>query len=218
IDPGIYTSISVSNSATLTLNPGVYVITGSVSISGAATVNGTGVMLYVANSNYPNSGGSFGSITVNFSGTLNLTPAATGTYAGVAVFQARTNANPISIVGNAIVNLNGGLLYAAAAQLLVQNSAQLKNAAVVANKVNLSGVAKSLSAAALAPAATPQTSTPAASPASSAQPSTASSSRAAATLPTSAGGTSAGTTNATALSGAAGNQAPGANPLDNGLI
>ena len=57
INPGIYTSISVSNNASLTMNPGIYIIEGGgFTVSGNANVSGSGVTIFNAGSNYPTIG------------------------------------------------------------------------------------------------------------------------------------------------------------------
>ena len=75
ISPGIYPSISVSGSGKLTMQPGIYVITGGgFSVSGAGVVSGSGVLIYNAGSNYNGgTGSSFGAFAVSGSGALNLT-------------------------------------------------------------------------------------------------------------------------------------------------
>ena len=53
INPGIYSQITVSGNAKLTLNPGIYVIAGGgFTVSGNASVTGSGVMIYNAGSTY----------------------------------------------------------------------------------------------------------------------------------------------------------------------
>ena len=64
IKPGIYSSISVSGNASLTLSSGTYIIEGGgFSVSGNASVSGSGVMIVNAGSDYPSTGGTYGSIT-----------------------------------------------------------------------------------------------------------------------------------------------------------
>ena len=63
IQPGIYSSISVSGNAKLTMAPGIYIIEGGgFSVSGNASVTGSGVMIVNAGINYPGTGGTYGSI------------------------------------------------------------------------------------------------------------------------------------------------------------
>jgi hypothetical protein len=78
IPPGIYPSITVSNSAKLTLaSNGIYIIQGGgLSVSGAASISGTNVLIVNAGSNYPTIGGTqtYGAITLSNSGAINLSP------------------------------------------------------------------------------------------------------------------------------------------------
>src|SRR5262249_35086773 len=84
INRGISSSITVSGSARLTLNAGVYAISGGgFNVSGNGIVTGTGVMIYNAGSNYPGAGGTFGAINISGNASLTLTAATTGAYAGV---------------------------------------------------------------------------------------------------------------------------------------
>jgi hypothetical protein len=148
INPGIYTSISVSNSAQLTLNPGVYILAGgNFTVKNSATVTGSGVLIYMAGANYPNSGGSFGTITISNTATVTLTAATTGTYAGIAIFQDRGDTNTIPLQNSAVVNLNGGLLYALKALLSLSNSAQLQHASMVVDQLNIANTGTSTASA-----------------------------------------------------------------------
>jgi hypothetical protein len=131
INPGIYSQISVSGNANLTLEPGVYVIAGGgFSVTGNANVSGSGVMIYNAGSNYPNTGGSFGVINLSGNGRISLTPISTGTYAGILAFQSRDNTSAVGLSGNGIV-MPGGTIYAPAAPLTITGNGQFKGSLVV---------------------------------------------------------------------------------------
>jgi hypothetical protein len=139
LNPGMYTSITASGAASLTLNAGVYIIEGGgLTISGSAVVSGTGVMLYNTNSNYPSSGGSFGSISISGSGTLNLTAPTTGTYAGVVLFQDRSNTQKMTLSGSAFVEGTSNIAYIPDALVSLSNLANLQGALVVGT-LSLSG-------------------------------------------------------------------------------
>jgi hypothetical protein len=132
IQPGVYTQIQVSGKGTvLTLSPGIYVLKGGgLSVSNSASINGSGVVVYNAGSNFPNPGGTFGAISLSGSGTFGLAAPTSGTYAGVLFFQARDNTQAISLTANAAVGL-AGTLYAPAAQLVINGGGQLRTAAIV---------------------------------------------------------------------------------------
>ena len=122
INPGIYSQITVSGNAKLTLNSGTYIIEGGgFTVSGNASVSGSGVMIVNAGSNYPDHGGNFGSITLSGNGTFNLSPPTTGTYAGILIFQPRDNTKALSFSGNA--SGMTGTIYAPAAQLAESGNA-----------------------------------------------------------------------------------------------
>jgi Flp pilus assembly protein TadG len=92
ISPGVYSAINAGG-VSLTLNPGVYVLTGPLTIS-SGLVTGSGVMLYLACSSYPApcaSGQSGGSIQQDGGSTLQLSPPTSGTYSGLTVFADRNN-------------------------------------------------------------------------------------------------------------------------------
>jgi hypothetical protein len=145
INPGIYTQISVSGKASLTLNPGVYIMAGGgLTVSGNASISGSGVMLYNTESAFPNPGGTYGGITLGGNGTFNLTAPSSGPYAGVVLFQARTNTRAISLSGNAAEGL-GGTVYAPAALLYLSGNASLAGPMVV-NELALTGNAASTQA------------------------------------------------------------------------
>ncbi|HEV2950198.1 MAG TPA: hypothetical protein VGX70_22660, partial [Gemmataceae bacterium] len=136
----IYTQIQATNSAALVLNPGIYVIKGGgLLVSGSATVKGSGILIYNAGSNYPNSGGSFGAITLSNSGSISLTPATSGTYVGILIFQARDNTQTLSLSGVSVAGISGDI-YAPSALLSLANSAALK-LPVIVNRLTLSGAA-----------------------------------------------------------------------------
>jgi hypothetical protein len=139
INPGIYSKISVSGTGQLTLNPGLYILAGGgLSVSGGS-VSGSGVTIFNMGSNYPNSGGFFGYITLTNNATVNLTAPTTGTYAGIAVFQARASTRGITLGNSAVLNLNGGILYAPAALLSETGSAQLQHGSLVVDELVCNG-------------------------------------------------------------------------------
>ena len=141
INPGIYSRINVSGTGTrLTLNPGTYIIEGGgLTVSGSASLTGSGVFLYNAGSNYPGSGGSYGGITLSGSGTIELTAPTSGPYAGIVIFQSRDNTRALSFSGSAMSGMSG-TIYAANALLSISGSAQIQDTLDVGT-LNLSGSA-----------------------------------------------------------------------------
>jgi hypothetical protein len=53
LNPGIYSSILISGNSTVTMNPGTYVVTGSISVLGNGSLIGHGVTIYLPCSSYP---------------------------------------------------------------------------------------------------------------------------------------------------------------------
>ncbi|HEV8064803.1 MAG TPA: hypothetical protein VGP46_08235, partial [Acidimicrobiales bacterium] len=150
LQPGIYSQISVSGAGKITLAAGTYVIQGGgltasgsgtvsiaagtsiilegggLSVSGAAAVTGTGVTLFNFGTAYNGTtdGGTFGPITLSGSGSVSLTPASSGTYAGILIFQGRDNTKALTFSGAAMQGIIG-MIYAPAAQLAESGSAQV---------------------------------------------------------------------------------------------
>jgi hypothetical protein len=141
LQPGIYSAISVSGNASVTLSAGLYLIEGGgFTVTGNASVSGTGVTIYNANSNYPNPGGNTGGITLSGNGTFNLSAASTavnGAYPGIVIFQSRANTRALTISGNAGAGLSG-TVYAANAPVVASGNASFQ-VALIADALNVSG-------------------------------------------------------------------------------
>ena len=141
INPGVFSSISVSGNAKLTLSAGTYVLAGGgLTVSGNATVSSSGgVLIYNAGSSFPNPGGTFGSITLSGNSLVKLTPATTGADAGLGIFQSRDNNKVFTLSGNAQLGLGStGILYAPAAAVQLSGNSDLAGALIV-NELALSG-------------------------------------------------------------------------------
>ena len=93
-------------------------------------------MIFNAGSNYPNSGVTYGSISLGGNGSYNLSPLSSGTYAGIVIFQPKDNTNTLSVSGNA--SGMTGAIYASAAQLNESGNGQL-NAAIVVDTMTVIG-------------------------------------------------------------------------------
>jgi hypothetical protein len=138
INPGIFTSISVAGNGKLTLNAGIYVIAGGgFAVSGNGTVSGSGVMIYNAGSAYPNAGGSYGSISFSGNTTVKLSAPTSGPFAGVVIFQSRDNGRALALSGNA--SLSSGTIYAADAALVLGGNANIPHLTAVVGTLSLSG-------------------------------------------------------------------------------
>jgi hypothetical protein len=138
LSQGVYCNgISVSGGATVTFNPGAYILEGGgLNVSGGSTISGAGVTFYNT------AGGGYGYGAVSFSGgaSVNLVAPTTGSLAGILFFQDR------SIVGGAASNLSGGAsatlqgaLYFSTTALTYSGGASAAYTVVVAKTVTFSG-------------------------------------------------------------------------------
>jgi hypothetical protein len=133
LQPGIYSQITIAGNASVTLMPGVYILAGGgFTVSGNANVTvqsnspspvtGAGIVLYNTGSKYPN-GGNYGAITVSGNGTVKLSPATIGVYAGLLIDQDPNNTQTLTLSGNALALT--GIVYAPKAQVVLSGNAQL---------------------------------------------------------------------------------------------
>ena len=86
-------------------------------------------MIVNAGSDYPNAGGSYGSINLSGSGTYSLTPILSGTYAGILFFHTSDNSQAITVSGAA--SGMSGTIYAPSALLSVSGTGQIGTGLVV---------------------------------------------------------------------------------------
>ena len=132
--PGVYANtLSIGGSSSCRLASGVYILNNGLSISSSANLTTApgGVLLYIA-------GGSFSSTT---SATVNLAAQASGPWANLAVWQAKTNTNAVSFSssGNTVI---GGFIYTPGAAINISSSASSPTiAGVVAQNLILSSSA-----------------------------------------------------------------------------
>jgi hypothetical protein len=122
LSQGVYPHIDVQ-SGTLTLQPGVYVVTDSLpghpgfAIRNGAHVKGNGVTIYLACQNYPAPCGGNGTrFRLENGGEFNVSPPTSGDYAGLSIFADKGNTRSIQLLG--AVDLPGAV-YAASGRLVV---------------------------------------------------------------------------------------------------
>lgn len=111
ISPGCYTSLSGS----LTLNPGLYVLTGSNSFNGA-TITGSGVTLYVTSTG---TGLDLHGSKVNLSACTTVCTG--GAVANVLYYQVPSNTSALNIAGPS--GSYSGLIYAPGANVTYDGNA-----------------------------------------------------------------------------------------------
>jgi hypothetical protein len=81
-----------------------------------------------------------GGLTVSGNASISLTAYSTGDFSGLAIFQARTDANAVVVSGNASLDLHGNFLYDANVQSIVDISGNaMIEASMVVNELNISG-------------------------------------------------------------------------------
>lgn len=109
LNPGNYCDgISVTGGLDVTLNQGVYVVTGvGITFSGSGTVSGTGVTFYVS--------GPGGTVHLHNSQRFNLAAPTADPYAGILFYQDAGNANPATIDAAGGSKLQGAFYFPGAA-------------------------------------------------------------------------------------------------------
>ncbi len=129
IDPGLYCSIKVTGSGVLSMNPGIYYLTGDFSSSG--TVLGSGVMIF-------NESG-----IIQVGGTnFTLSAPTSGTYKGMLFFMSRSNSHVIDVTAGTTSRLTGTLYGAASAINLAGSSTTFVfNSQVIGDTVIVTGSA-----------------------------------------------------------------------------
>jgi hypothetical protein len=106
--PGCYHDISVSGNGSLTFAAGLYVITGTVKLSGhgGGGFEGTAgvTFFFTCGSSTPRlcaaGGESGGNLSISGNGSFSITGPSSGTLQGMAIFYDRLNTGGLSIVGN----------------------------------------------------------------------------------------------------------------------
>ncbi len=136
----MYSSIS-SLSGTLTLNPGTYVITTGLTISGGK-LTGTGVTIYLACPSYPTAcaaGTSGAALTNQSGGKITLSAPTTGAFSGFSVIADRNNTAGVSVTGNGTWITGGGVLYTAAGKLTAASGGKASFTGAVVDSVETNG-------------------------------------------------------------------------------
>jgi hypothetical protein len=123
--------IDLKGNSSLTLNPGIYIVDGGISVAGNTTLTATGgVMLYIAS----------GSVSMAGGATVDLVGPTSGTYKGFALVQPSSNTNAMSLTGGSTQVLLG-VVYAPGAALSFKGGVSLNNGSstIVANTLTFTG-------------------------------------------------------------------------------
>jgi hypothetical protein len=154
LSPGIYSTIKNSHH----LNPGIYVITGGITLSGSDLIDGDGVMLYFACSNYPSpctTGQTGAGITATGNGALRITGITQAQcdadvthklcqYVGMLSFADRKNVATETWRGNG-TNENGqssaitGTIYMAAGLMDLRGNGYQMASQIVTDRFSMNG-------------------------------------------------------------------------------
>ncbi|MDP9051837.1 MAG: pilus assembly protein TadG-related protein [Acidobacteriota bacterium] len=142
-----YKNLTVgANGSTCTLNPGIYVITGTLHFlsgdsGGHSNYGGNGVFFYLTGT---------ANLIIDNNANVNLVASNTGkngggtapslgsSYDGVAIYQATGDGSPITIQGGSTSYI-GGAIYAPSAPMFVGNGSQMTNAigGIVASSLDM---------------------------------------------------------------------------------
>ena len=136
LEPGIYTSVTVSGNATLTLQEGVYVFrsTAGLTIEDTATVDssGDGVTIYLACASYPlPCSGSGARFRVRDAGRFLADPPTSGDYAGLSIFADRGNTRLLRHQSSQDLEL-AGALYGVSMPVRIESSGDLRVGSLMA--------------------------------------------------------------------------------------
>ena len=100
INAGVYCSTLIINgSPNVIFNPGTYVFKRGIIMNGTPTLTGSGVTFYNAG----------GGLTLNGSGSSSLSAPTTGPYAGILVFQSRSDSSQLTLNGSTSSVWNGAI-------------------------------------------------------------------------------------------------------------
>ena len=125
VDPGVYDTIAVTGGGDLTMDPGIYVVTGALTLS-AGAVLGNGVTIYLACDGYPTPCSGAGAAFSQSSGGQYLaTPPITGPYQGLALFADRGNTAGLSFTGSGASSFTGTIYARQAAMSLTSGGVAL---------------------------------------------------------------------------------------------
>lgn len=152
LNPGIYSSISGSH----TMNPGVYILKGDLTLNGNDLITGSGVMLYFACSAYPlpcTAGQSGAGIKATGNGALRITGitqaqcnanASLCPYVGMMLFSDRNNTATMTWRGNGTnengaLNSSNGTIYLKSGTFDLRGNGYTLASQIVTNKFTMEG-------------------------------------------------------------------------------
>jgi Flp pilus assembly protein TadG len=151
ISPGTYCYFNTSNVKTLTMQPGLYIITKTFSTNSGSTISGNGVTIYMANGVVSNSSAS--AVSGSPSGatpygvgngtTMNISAPTSGTYSGIAIWDGNSSSStPDTFTfGGGASSTFSGTIYAPNTNLVLGNGSGTStlSSSIVANTIMVLG-------------------------------------------------------------------------------
>lgn len=131
LNPGVICGgLSLGSSSVITLAPGVHIIKAGINLTGSSVITGAGVTIYLVS----------GGISASGSSKFTISAPTSGTWQGVAIFQARDNASTATLTGSTSQLING-LIYMPAATLAFAggNSSNATTTTLAAYTISLTG-------------------------------------------------------------------------------
>lgn len=114
-NPGVYCGgINLNSNATATFNSGTYIFQGSVNVNSGASITGNGVTIYMDS----------GQFIMNSGSSANLVAPTTGTYAGVLIYQSKSDTNQLILNGSS-TSVWQGAIYLPTANLTLNSGSNL---------------------------------------------------------------------------------------------
>jgi len=126
-----YTSLSLGTQGdTVTLNPGIYVVTGELQTGSGTIAGGDGVTFYLAGSGYA---------YIQNGATLNLSAPTSGPYNGILFYQDRADTHAALIEGGSNSSLQGILYFPSAALEIGNGTTTTAYTPIVAQSLTMQG-------------------------------------------------------------------------------
>jgi hypothetical protein len=146
IQPGVYCGgLAVTSGGPFTMAAGVYYIAGGgFSMSGSASVTGSGVTIYStsgAKSGVSGCSTAFGAFSISTSGSVNLSAPTSGALEGILIFQDRSinSGTASTLSGSSNTVLNGAIYLLHSPLTFTGNSSSSQYLVLVTDKLTISG-------------------------------------------------------------------------------
>jgi hypothetical protein len=140
--PGVYRTQPLTIDSPTTMAPGIYIVEAGFSVPGGNRVTGTGIVIFNGcGRNAPLTCTPTGKFTISGGSTAGLSAPTSGPYAGMVMFQERTNTSDVTVSGGSLVSSFNGVIYAVNAGKVTLGSggSQMSMSGVVASTVVVSG-------------------------------------------------------------------------------